>query len=180
MRELRGWVKVALFLSSYIPLYLIIIVQSWGTTVWFEGVSVPWIAGIFVVLTIISGYALRKVLSLRSSEEPKPRTVNSFRRKNELLTNYIVAYIVPFVNLDLTTTGGWAALLIFFFVLGSIQINSDQLYTNPVLAVAGYDIYEIPDEECQSSDLLVIDRNKDISKKSVDVVQISDNIYLGV
>lgn len=180
MRKLRSWVKIALFLSSYIPLYLIIIARNWWTTVEVGRYTIPWIAVFFVALTIFSGYALRKVLSLRRSEEPKPRDIDSYRRKNDLLTNYLVAYIVPFANIDLTTIGGWAALLVFFFVLASIQINSDQLYTNPVLALIGYDIYEIDDSDGRSSDLIVIKRNENISGQSIDVVQISDNIYLSV
>ena len=120
-------------------------------------------------------------MDLRSREEPDPKHFVSVRRRNDILTSYLVAYIFPFVSIDYALWENWFILVVFFGVLGSIQIQSDQLYVNPVLAIKGYDIYEVEDRDTGNADLVIAHRSNSVSTEShLDVVQAGSNVYIAV
>lgn len=181
MREFRQWVKIGLFFSSYIPFYAIMAVITRDLTVAVYGFNVPYSAVFFITISVASFYVLNKVLKLRTSEEPAPKHFDSVRRRNDLLTSYLVAYIFPFVSIDYALWENWFILVVFFFVLGAIQIQSDQLYVNPVLSMMGYDIYEVEDKGTGNMDLIVAPRSVQISTEThTDVVQAGSNVYIAI
>lgn len=114
MREFRGWVKISLFLSAYIPFFLIMAVQNLDPVFQVKGVPIPWIAVLFIILSAFSAAILRKAINLRKSREPKPKNVSTYQKRNDLLAGYLIAYVFPFVDLNYSYWESWAALLIFF------------------------------------------------------------------
>lgn len=181
MKEFRNWVKIGLFSSSYIPFYLIMAVITRDITVGIRGFEIPIATVLFLSLTVVSYRILNKVMDLRSREEPDPKHFVSVRRRNDILTSYLVAYIFPFVSIDYALWENWFILVVFFGVLGSIQIQSDQLYVNPVLAIKGYDIYEVEDRDTGNADLVIAHRSNSVSTEShLDVVQAGSNVYIAV
>ncbi len=181
MREFRLWVKIALFASSYIPFYAIMAVITRDITYTVNGYEVPWIAIIFIALLIGSGMVLQKIMNLRESEEPNPKHLSSVRRRNDLLTSYLVAYVFPFISLDYTLWESWFIVTVFFGVLGSIQVQSDQLYVNPVLAAFGYHIYEVEDADTGNVDLVVAPRSEQLSTEThFNAVRAGSNVYIAV
>ncbi|MGQ3721134.1 hypothetical protein [Natrialba aegyptia] len=181
MREFRLWVKIALFASSYIPFYAIMAVITRDLTHTLVGYEIPSVSIVFIVLLIGSGWVLQKIMDLRESEEPNPKHISSVRRRNDLLTSYLVAYIFPFISLDYALWESWFVLAVFFGVLGSIQVQSDQLYVNPVLAAFGYHIYEVEDADSGNVDLVVAPKSEQLSTEThLDAVRAGSNVYIAV
>jgi hypothetical protein len=52
-------------------------------------------------------------------------------------------YIFAFIGLDLFNIDSLVTFLVFFGIVGIIQIRSSQLHVNPILGMVGYDIYHI-------------------------------------
>jgi hypothetical protein len=119
-------------------------------------------------------------MSHRKREEPFPKSIETHRRRNDMVTSYLIAYLLPFLGLNYSTYEGWIVMGVFFTMLAIIQIRSEQLYVNPVLAMFGYNVFEVVDAESGNTDLLVVDRNKQLSEDTYPAVQIGPDVYLTV
>jgi len=190
MAELRKGVKWLLFLSSYSPLYLILIVKHWSISVtipewdiipieFIQGVSVPIMSAFWALLAFASIIALKVVLDLRRSKGGEDfKQIDSYRSRDELITSYILVYIFPFVVLDYTTIANWIAFAIFFGVIGLIQVRSSQLYVNPMLSLFDYRIYEI-----DTGDRMVMLITKDELEEPVSkvrTVELSNDVHMSI
>jgi hypothetical protein len=179
MADFRLWVKFALFLSSYIPLWLAMALKTGGITIAFRGNTVPALSIIFLLIVLLSSLVLRETFSLRKQKEPKFQDIESYKSRHDLLTSYLIAYIFPFVGLDYSQLVNWLIFGIFFVTLGAIQIRSTQLHVNPVLAVLGYRIYEIEDGG-KGTNMLVAKRDINLDDDPVKTVELSNRVYLTV
>jgi len=179
MADYRGWVKVGLFLSSYIPLWIAMAVKAHDVTYPVSGVPLPWVSLLFLLITLASGIILREAITIRKQKEPKFRDIESYKSRHDLLTSYLIAYIFPFVNLNYTTWENWVIFTLFFLVLAAIQIRSTHLHVNPVLAAMGYDIYEIEDGS-RGTNMLVADRDINLEQDNITAVELSNRVYITV
>jgi len=190
MAELRSGVKWLLFLSSYIPLYFILVINhrkinftvpdlNIAVLSPLVGQKVPYVSLFWLLLIAVSGSFLYLVLKLRQSKGGERfASIDSCRSRNDLVTNYILVYVFPFVVLDYTQATNWLAFIVFFLVIGVIQVRSNHLYVNPVLAIFNYDIYEI---DTGDEILTVITKDDlDPSCKPVKTVELSNGVYLTV
>lgn len=179
MADYRAWVKIGLFMSSYIPLWLAMSLKTHDATYAIRGITLPWVSITFLLFAIASGVVLREAISIRKTREPKYRDIESYKSRHDLLTGYLIAYIFPFINLNYTNWENWVIFAMFFLVLASIQIRSTHLHVNPVLAVLGYDIYEIEDGG-RGTNLLVADKNMNLDRDSVQAVELGNRVYMTV
>ena len=178
MAEYRTWVKWVLFFSAYAPLWLLIAYDTLDIRLNIAGVPVPVATLFFLLLSGGSFQALRSSINVRKTREPKQRVVSDYTSRDELLSSYLIAYIIPFVNLDYSSLSSWFTLIVFLSVLATIQMGSEQLYVNPLLAAMGYRIYEV-EYESHETTLVVVHNNVNIQQQeSLRVTEISRGIYL--
>ena len=64
-----------------------------------------------------------------------------------------------FLELDLTNPRKAAALILLFVVLAVLYVNSNMIYINPVLSLAGYHVFEIVDDSGKRSVLITDHRS---------------------
>lgn len=190
MAELRKGVKWLLFLSSYTPLYLILIVKHWSISITIPhseiyliekagGVTLPAVSLFWALLAGISLAALALVVNIRRSKGGQDfKEIESYRSRDELITSYILVYIFPFVVLDYTTFANWIAFAIFFAVIGLIQVRSNQLYVNPILAIRNYRIYEI--DTGDQMVMLIAKGDIEESVNKVRTVELSNDVHMSV
>ncbi|MCL5429966.1 MAG: hypothetical protein M1504_00640 [Candidatus Marsarchaeota archaeon] len=160
-------VKILLFLLSYVPLYIIVIVLNHANNdvVWFfSGLT------IIVLLAFLAVYmAIRNVSGTYSR-------VENVENINKINVEYIVTYLLPFLNVNFNDVFSDIAVLIIFFIIGFIYVNSDMLYTNPTLNLLTFSVYK-----CKVNNLetIIISREdrSDLNRK--EVIQIGSNIYIG-
>lgn len=143
-----------LFIGSYFPLALILLVQdipkrylaasfcSWRST---EGctfqvlehpalaVSAVLLTGVFLLLT---NWGFGRV-KLRFDVE----VLESKSIPNDLI-NYVFPYVVSFMGLSYEDAGKMFGFFVFLVVLFAITYRSGQIVMNPLLIVFGWKIYE--------------------------------------
>lgn len=119
------------------------------------------------------------VLNIRQSRGGQDlKQVDDYRSRDELITTYILVYVFPFVVLDYSILSNWIAFVIFFVVIGIIQVRSNQLFVNPVLSVFDYRIYEI--DTGDSTITLVTKGDLQEPVDSVKTVELSNGVHMTV
>jgi hypothetical protein len=79
MARFRGWVKIGLFLSSYIPLWLAMGIKTSEITHSIQGAELPFVSLGFLLLAITSGIVLKMALSVKKGREPNYKSIKSAR-----------------------------------------------------------------------------------------------------
>jgi len=153
--EMRLFPAMILFLGSYFPLSLILLMQdikelSWKaplctvtemSTCYLPELANPeralGLLGICTVSLIIF-MILMKSLSGYSALE----VIDSKSIPNDLI-NYVFPYVVSFMGLDLGGDGKFFGFLVFIVLMFVITYRSGQILMNPFLLVAGWQLYEL-------------------------------------
>lgn len=190
MADLRSGVKWLLFFSSYIPLYLILAIKHRDILIALPEVAFPVIGSNSIVqfpivtfgwilLAFLSGVFLKLVFDLRKSRGGTGfKDIDSYRNRDDLITNYILVYIFPFVVLEFTNLENWLAFLLFFIVIGIVQVRSNHLYVNPILSLFNYHIYEV---DTGDEVLTVLTKGKiGDSVERVRTVELSNDVHLTI
>ena len=174
---MKLWVKIGLFLSSYLPLFLILAIKNWFDY------------RIMLILIVVSIYSLVWIVIIYKS---KKGTSESYRvikadNKSQESLNYIIPYIISFIGFDLNKWQDWSALGILLLMLFMIYLNSELLYINPMLSLFHYRIYSVkvckPVIGCEDtvSEILLISKKDRIKKNDVITIKdIDGNVMLGV
>lgn len=189
MAGFRSYVKWLLFFSSYTPLFFVLAFKHYTvqytignyygfTPSYLVGISIPYASLFWISSILVSLIFLYLSISIRTSREPTYREFESPKSRNDLITNYILVYIFPFVVLDYSQPINWLTFIVFFFVIGIIQVRANQLHINPILALARYEVYEA---EFESRNIMVLSkkRQKDL-ERGVNTIELSNNVHLTV
>lgn len=155
--------RILLFISSYIPLFIIFVLQYYGKY------------GNITLAPLILGFlAIIFLLSYVENTETRPLSIEKVTSKDADVMSYIVTYIFPFLSIDLSNSMSLLSLGIFFFVLGVLYISSNMLYINPTLNLLGYHIFEIEDED--SVQIVICRRSKLKSGDNLNIVMIGNDL----
>ena len=172
---MKLFVKIGLFLSSYFPLFLILALRDWFN-LW------AWILVIVVgIFCIFIWLLLFRVSKSRTSE--KYKIINSENRVRDSL-NYLVPYIIAFMNFDLNRWQDSTALALLLYILFVVYVNSNLLYVNPLLSIFKYKIYYAEVTKPYISDreeIVIITTREHIRKDTmIDVKEINKDVFLEV
>lgn len=148
--------RIAMFLSSYSPLFAILAYTN-------RHVAGAWEALAGVALGSLVGLA--GVMFAKRNERGARLTVAHAKPQDGDVMAYIASYLIPFLGLDLSTSNGIVVLAGFLVVLMTVYVTSSMLFVNPVLTVAGYHTFEIEDQDGHAYALLT--RRSDIEPGSV-------------
>lgn len=154
--QLRLIPALILFLGSYFPLALILLVQDISEASWsrpicrlseglgtcdLPGLSNPDKSLTFLVVSTVSIIVFFWVLGrLRGYSSLAVRELKPI--PNDLI-NYVFPYVVSFMGVDLGSEGKVAGFLLFIALMFVITYRSGQILMNPLLLVAGWHLYEL-------------------------------------
>ena len=144
-----------LFLGSYFPLSLILLIQDIKESSWkaplcrlsaeyscfLPELTNPWRAlGLLVIcaVSLVAFMVMMKRLSAYSSLD----VVDSKFVPNDLI-NYVFPYVVSFMGLDLGVDGKFYGFMLFIILMFIITYRSGQILMNPFLLVSGWQLYEL-------------------------------------
>ncbi|MFJ5791027.1 hypothetical protein ACIP9G_13200 [Lysinibacillus sp. NPDC093197] len=160
-------VQITLFLSSYIPLFIIIIIQNifslfenlkvkfdfqiTNPTLIFQNLKIIHLYFEFYLILILSLLIItllilvKRLISSLDDNDVSSVTVQEIININHsTVTNYFAVYIFPFITLDLTSLLGVIQFVFLGSIIGYIYIKNDLIYVNPVLNILfKLNIYEI-------------------------------------
>jgi hypothetical protein len=156
-RKLHKSVEFSLFATSYLPLFLLLIVRqisqnnkylSWAGINWESVLILIQKFGLSILLIAISLFGLLGLIqSIKNiSQEARinghPIVIKDVKNRNAEAISYIGTYIIPFLFQDYSDWYSLISILFLLFVIYKIYINSTLMLINPILNI-NYSLYEI-------------------------------------
>lgn len=187
--------QFALFVSSYLPLFILIVAKQisenyqflhWGG---FSNTALKLFIlkfGLSTVLGIVSlvglfGYwqTLRNIKEV--AKNGNPVTVKDVKNKNSEAIGYIATYIIPFL---FQSFSGWYecfSVLFLMVIIYRIYINSSLLLINPLLSLK-FSIYEIEFiENNKTKTGLIISEDKNLQDdENIKIYEIGHKLYFAI
>jgi hypothetical protein len=192
INNLHGLAQFVLFVSSYLPLFILITVRQVSENTEFlnyAGFSLLSLKlfilkfGLSLILIFVSIIGLFGYLqTLGNLEEVakngNPITIKDVKNKNSEAIGYIATYIIPFL---FQSFNGWYECLSVLFLMAiiyRIYINSSLLLINPLLSFK-FSIYEIEYlENKKNKNGLIISRNKYLQDDAnIKIYEIGHKLY---
>lgn len=193
--NLHKIVQFVLFVSSYSPLFILIIFSHLyqnSEYLYWSGMSLIGIKlfvikfGLLSVLfsvLIIGGFGYRQTLSKieEVAKNGNPITVNDVKNKNNEVIGYIATYIILFL---FQSFNGWIqcfSVLFLMILIYSIYINSSLLLINPLLRFK-FAIYEIEYTENKKNKTgVIISRDKYLQYDvNIKIYEIGPKLYFAM
>lgn len=195
INNLHGIAQFALFVTSYLPLFVLIVFRQISENSGFlsyGGFALASIQlfvykfGLSIILIIVSivglfGYWQTLGNIEEVAKNGYPITVKDVKNKNSEAIGYIATYIIPFL---FQSFSGWYecfSVLFLLVIIYRIYINSSLLLINPVLSIR-FSIYEIVYlEGSKEKNGLVISRDKYLQDESdIKIYEIGHKLYFAI
>lgn len=197
MKNITKWI---LFISSYIPLFIILIVNNIDLNRTFESISHIFCGNLNILINNITFkdiYLLILILTciffpllisfiLKSSDGfHQPLVVKSIETNNSSVLEYFITYLVTLISSGFSLR----EIIVFWiilYIIGHIYIKNNMLYVNPTLYLLfKFNIYKVSDSDGLNcfvlSKLNEYEFNSIVNKK-ISVIPISEsfngNIYI--
>lgn len=130
--------KWKLYISSYIPLYFLILIKEYNQ--FFDtlvNINRPKLPSIFVYVTsfflIYSLYIIRKFFFGKSTET---FTVSEkYETVTDSVMNYVMTYIIPMISIDFSQPITVITNFLLFVFIGIIYVKNDLIYLNPLISI---------------------------------------------
>ena len=165
---IRPLFRFLLFVSSYFPAFLILFILLLDTF--------PWLAWTALGVGLLGLVALALVLGYLSRQNARTLTVQACRSQGTEAMTYFINYVVPFLSGLLESRNSAIAFIVYFIVLGILYTNSNLIHINPMLNLAGYQIYQVEFEK--DVPVALISRGRVAPNATVRVASAGDDICL--
>jgi len=165
---LRVYVKFLMFISSYIPLYIIFIIQNYSNVA-----LDSFFGGLTISVSIILGAIY---FQIRSLSKPVFLQIDQLENINKVNLEYFVVYIIPFLGIDILNLRTAVSLLFLFSIIGFMYVRSDSMFMNPAFAVIGFNIFKLTTKE--GEDLILITRHSPKKHESISALRLSEGIFI--
>ncbi|MEP2669068.1 MAG: hypothetical protein ABJH04_08740 [Cyclobacteriaceae bacterium] len=132
---------ILLFISAYSPLFLILGVKDFD---FYCNLSFRHPAAIFFLFGISTLSVILLFVTINSVKRGNmPVTIKLVKNRSVDLINYTIPYIVSFFGFDLAKIEDIVSLSIFLLLLLLLTIKSKSVFMNPILLLAGYNLYDL-------------------------------------
>ena len=163
------FVRLILFLSSYSPLFVILGVRHYAVH------RIP--ALLLFALAAASVLTLAVYLNLASQLSSYSLDIKTVRSRDGDAMSYVVTYIIPFLDIHLNEVPDIISVIILLAVLALVYTNSNLIYMNPILNLAGHHIFDV---ESKTGKQVAIITMRDVisSDSNLSVVSLGDYVAL--
>lgn len=192
MKLIQILIKFLFYLSSFTPLYFLLIVQNLSIrdsdgNLLSKGVffyqfyeSTPkilfWGSTTLAIILSILFIVLFRIFYLDSQGVIGKLVDESLERGDTL--GYIITYIIPLLSMEVGSYRSLTINLVLFMIIGIFYIKDNQLFMNPIFNMMGYRIL-ISDDNIYITKLSRR-RMKEIAREKEDVIKIpiSEEIFI--
>lgn len=175
--------KWILFISSYIPLYIIFIVSnsfdiysnyrnlvnnntfSPQLLILNSEVNIILIS-IFIIISIISLVLLLTIFKF-AGKSSEYNTMYDISKNNKSINEYVLVYIIPFITVKTNDYKELAIFIIIFFLIGLLSVKNDMVYVNPILYIMRYNIYTFKEDKNSLESSILISRYSILDLKRI-------------
>jgi hypothetical protein len=151
--KIRRLPAILLFMASYFPLSLILLLQdvseaSWNSPICrsIESCGLPDLMNATRSLSLFGVCLFSLVFFLivmKMMPADHDLTIREAKPAPNDLINYVFPYVVSFMGLDLGSTGKLCGFLVFLGWMFLITYRSGQILMNPLLIAAGWQLHEV-------------------------------------
>jgi hypothetical protein len=106
------------------------------------------------IVALVSLVVLSMFVRQAGTVAAQPVSIASVVSRDGDAMSYIVTYLLPFLAVNFKEVRDVLSLALVFFVIGILNVNSNMIYTNPALNLAGFHIFEIEDGVGKTSALI--------------------------
>ena len=190
--------KFHMLMTSFIPLWVSIILigiwsivgRSFCSFSQFLQINYIELSTIFLILVILSTslIALMRFFSTKSKKHENSGVgkVLSAKKSNKLVSDFLLAYVLPMIAFDFTSLQGVLLFLIYFCVLAFLSIRNNNVYTNILFEFKKYRMYDcglectIGGEKVIRDDCTVFSRSNMIIKVNSEITyfDFDNDIYI--
>ena len=196
--RLRYGALFSLFVTSYIPLFLIVIMKqvrgNWDFLHWsgmtkagiccfLSKFGMSCLLGLLSIVGVIGIVVL--IYNLKSNlNNGRVVTVLKISNRNSEAVGYIATYLVPFMASDFSSLFECGIFLIVMGLIYTIYTNSNMILINPLLNI-WFSLLEVEykivgDKTDEMHDALIITDTKDFKEKvNYDIYQIGFKLFYG-
>lgn len=150
--------KTFIFLSSYIPLYILLIGKNiitriekideynlitydYKSIIWFNNID-DYIIVFFLVLSLFLLFWLKKFV--RPVTNGNKYIIKNYENETDkYFFGYISIYFLPCIGLSIDSISDIFILFAIMIIVGYVYISNDLLYINPTLSLLGYKIFSV-------------------------------------
>ena len=161
---IREYVKIFLFLSSYIPLFIVLALKNYNHSYFITT----------MIITILVSISFLFYIIYKSSKmNGEYYEIKSIEDKSNQFLEYIIAYIFPFLGFNLECIVDIISLAIIFLMIGALYIRSDMIYMNPILNFMNYNLYKV---KCDDKELMIITKKEIREGEKIRIFNISKKV----
>lgn len=179
--------KFYMLMTSFIPLWVsIFVIDIWSISagsycsvrlLWQrKAIEISTVLLITVVLAI-SLIAILRFFQIKSKKDENSGVgkIVSAKKSNTLVSDFLLAYILPMIAFDFTTLQGVLLFLIYFSVLAYLSIRNNNVYTNILFEFKKYRMYDC-EIECVIAGAKTVRENCTVFSKSNLIAKINSEI----
>lgn len=158
--KLRFVASLLIFISSYFPLALIFIIKDLDDMTFRPRHPIT----AAVIALVFAGTCAVVLRAAKAMDSGVPVRIAKVSNKSGDMFTYTIPYMISFYNFSL---GDWKTLLslfVFMALMFALSYRTQNIFINPVLALAGYGLYD-----CQFRDGIREAQGLLISKHEFDV-----------
>jgi hypothetical protein len=171
--KLRNWASIAMFVSSYAPLSVMILIQDIDYQTW--KLQNPIIDYSLLGLSVVSILAL--VLIMRNVRQGEIITLTRVGSKSGDLVSYTIPYMITFFAFKVSDHPAFVCFLLFMILMGFLTIRTQNTFINPLLAWK-YSLYEVEFKRgADEFEAVVLSKQRLFRKQQCRVRQVADFIY---
>jgi hypothetical protein len=172
--RLRHWVSVVLFISSYSPLALILLIGDFDPQT--KSLKNPAISLSILFVSFLSVLLLFVVMrQIRQGDTIK---ITSVCNQSGELVNYTIPYMISFFRFDLGGIQSFSCFLLFMVLMCVLTIRTQNIFINPILALAGYGLYDVEFTRGQEDfHAILLSQHKLHRNQECRVRQLADFLY---
>ena len=176
MNGLKYFAKLILFISSYLPLFIILLLNYWSNKMVLNIIII-----IIVLISLVCWFILFYLLKDINNTQGKICEVINISDESEISLNYLFTYIIPFLSMQYDNWKNVLSIGIILFITLVIYVNSNLLYMNPMLNLSGYSILKVTvkrKEEIKQYILITKSKDKNIQiGENINICEFCENIY---
>jgi len=176
LTRFAAWI---LYISSYIPLFFILIINN--IIVVYEKMiaNEPYKNNLYIsvgiVVVISLSYLLLRVVLKAANTNNESITINNISKSNDSILGYLFSYLVPFMLINTSDIREIITFALVFIVMGIICVENELVYINPTLYLLRYNIYLLDQNVVLISKK---DRSNIIRRNRINCAQLSNKVYL--
>src|SRR5690625_5099646 len=185
MKYTRLLQKILFYLSSFIPLYLLLVIQNvqirnskgklFNTKEFFNqftntSITVSLFWSVLLILFLLSLFGVFLFFLVYAKKEGRVATIKNTEFIREDTMGYIVTYIVPLLSMNIESSRSLLINFLLFIIIGTFYVRNDQVFMNPLYNVFGYNVFSADKDiyitKIRKSNLRII-ANQNLSVKKI-------------